>query len=220
MSKRIGRTVQSDSAVPRSAMRLRRGDVLYAAVDAADAHSAPPLPTAQLQHAAEATFGADAVTRVTSWRAWRASVRDKKPGVLVVLAHTQRERGETKLQIGRRSFLARADVSEALVRADDGPSPVVVLMACSSAQVSDPFGNLPGSFTAHGAAAVVGTLTKLAGRHGARAAVEVLTAIAQPGAAGRPLSACLTDARRALVRQGTLLGLLLVAHGDVDVVMG
>jgi hypothetical protein len=68
---------------------------------------------------------------------------------------------------------------------------------------------------------VVATLSKLKGPEGGRAAGSVVAALrGGAGDAGRgrgaSLGAALTRARRALLAEGLLIGLVLVAHGDVD----
>lgn len=129
----------------------------------------------------------------------------------MLLAHTEVSAGEASLQIGPNSVLLRPDITATMV----GNSPLVLLVACASAVAGDPFGTLAGTLTARGAAAVVGLLTKLSGDHGSRAAVAVLTALCStsPGS----LSSALAMARRNLVAQGLLIGILIVAQGEVDV---
>ena len=67
-----------------------------------------------------------------------------------------------------------------------------------------------------GAVAVVATLSKLTGPDGAKAAASVVGALRAPAGAGASLGAALTHARRSLLADGLLIGLVLVAHGDVD----
>ncbi len=90
-------------------------------------------------------------------------MKTDKPNLLVVLGHTMVEGGETNLYIGKDSALARVEVSAAELRAADSPPPLVLLIACATAALGDPFGTLPGTFTAKGAGAVVGTLSKIIG---------------------------------------------------------
>lgn len=203
-TKRVGPVRVSIAPVP----------ILYAATSIADRGAVAPAPSDQVVAVATRLFGP--IKRVTSWRAWRKSVREEHPQLLVVLGHTQLERGELKLHIGKTSVLARPDVNANVLRVGDVPPPLLVLMACATAQVGDPFGNLPGIFTAHGAGAVVGTLSKINGPQGAQAAISVLNAIHDAGRAGQSLGEALAAARRALVKQQLLLGLILVSHGEID----
>ncbi|MGH9181026.1 MAG: hypothetical protein ACRDY5_04855, partial [Acidimicrobiales bacterium] len=192
--------------------------VLYAAADRADlASGAAYRPSDLLERSLVDLVGREAVTRVRSWRAWRAAVRSTRPQLLVVLGHTETADGESTIEIGRASRLARPDLDRAVLRRDPAPPPLVVLLACASAAAGDTFGGLPAAFTGRGAGAVVATLTKLRGPHGARAAAAVVEAIVGTGTAeGVTLGTALTAARRRLVSDGFLIGLLLVAHGEID----
>jgi hypothetical protein len=95
-----------------------------------------------------------------------------------------------------------------------------VLLACASAAAGDTFGGLPAAFTGRGAAAVVATLSKLKGPHGARAAAAVVKALrGSTTDDGVTLGHALRAARRQLVADGVLVGLLLVAHGEIDLLV-
>lgn len=217
--RRISRTVQMESDTrPVTARQVVIDDVLWGAAKQAD-HGAPPgrLPTQAIRDAALQWFNAAQHDPVTSWREWRKQVATRHPGLLVLLAHTELSQREPALLIGTQSLLARPDVSSKVVRCPDDAAPIVVLMACASGSQGDAFGSLPGTFTAHGAGAVVATLTKIAGRHGAIASAEVMRALSSAGAQGRSVGDALLEVRRALIAQGVLLGLLLVGHGNTEI---
>ncbi|HEX5860026.1 MAG TPA: hypothetical protein VFY91_18100 [Microbacterium sp.] len=187
--------------------------ILYAATVIADDGAPSPKPTDTVLVSAEQTFRS--VTRVTSWRAWRKAVRTVKPDLLVVLGHTLREGSETRLYIGKRSSIARVDISAALLRSEGSPKPLVLLIACSSAALGDSFGTLPGALTAKGAGAVVGTLSKIVGPQGAAATVQLLQALHEAEGKGS-VGDAVAVARYALVGQKRPIGLLLVSHGELD----
>ncbi len=217
LNRTVVRTVVLPDGRPRELpASLDLEPVLLAASDRADfGAAAGRRPSDLLAAACTALFGA--VERVTSWTAWRRTVAARRPELLVLLAHTEVSGGEATLQIGRTSFLARPDLTSAVV----GSSPLVLLVACASAVAGDEFGTLPGTFTARGAAAVVGLLTKLSGSQGGRAAEAVLTALRGAGHAGPiGLGEALATARRDLVARGLLVGMMLVAHGEIDVRIG
>jgi hypothetical protein len=202
---------------------LRLNPVLYAAAKRADADlpsgtAADATPSALLRTALASATGTD-VTRLTSWRAWRKGVRTERPQLLVALAHTETVGGEATLEIGRESTLAQPDIDRSCVVGDDGVAPLVLLMACASGVAGDRlFGALPATFAASGAGAVVATLSKLRGPDGAAAAAAVVSALAaQTTPEGTKLGAALTAARRNLVGAGLLIGLLVVALGEIDV---
>jgi len=193
--------------------------VLYAAATRADDDVKGPLkPTQYLAEELAKIAGAGNLQRVASWGEWRDAVRDQHPQLLVVLGHTETSSGEMILEIGKDSWLKDPDVRADVLQAEGSPSPLVLLLACSTAVARDPFGGLPAAFTAGGAAAVVATLTKMHGPHGARAAAAVVRSICEASAGGgETLGAALKEARRRLVEQGLLDGLLLVSHGEIDV---
>jgi len=221
MSRVVARTIEArpSKAVRRPELAsLALRPVLYGAANRADAESPVDARPSDLLEAALATLvGRDLLTRVTSWRAWRSAVKRKHPQMLVVLGHTETEAGESTIEIGRRSRLAQPSLTAAVLASAATPPPLVVLLACASAVAGDTFGALPATFTDKGAAAVVATLTKLKGPHGAQAAAAVVRALQTTvSAEGITLGAALTSARRSLVADGSLVGLLLVAHGEID----
>jgi hypothetical protein len=185
--------------------------VLYAATDIADrGATTDPTPSRSVRDVAAELY--PAVHQVRGWREWRSKVRHEHPELLVVLGHTATEAGETKLYIGRRSVLARPDISADELRAPDSPAPVVLLVACATAALGDAFGSLPGVMTARGAGAVVGTLSKIVGPHGAVTAAHLLRALRRTDTIGDAI----TVARRSLVAEQRPIGLILVSHGETD----
>jgi hypothetical protein len=218
MHRRVTRTVQFEKLLPgEHTHELRINDVLYAAAKQADANSPPNArPTELLATAAQQLVGTKQAAPVTSWTAWSKQVDLRQPALLVVLGHTQRELDETSILIGKTSSLATTDVTARMVRKPANPAPIVVLMACASGQDADAFGTMAGAFMARGAGAVVATLTKLAGRHGAAASQEIMRALVDAGPTNGSVGDAVWSARRALVAQEKVLGLLLVNHGDVD----
>jgi len=205
----------------RSLEPVELRSALYAATTKADEDVAGPLkPTQYLAEEIVKLLGAENVLRVSTWEEWRDAVRDQRPQLLVVLGHTESARGEMNLQIGKDSWLKDPDVRADVLHAEGAPAPLVLLLACSSGVPRDPFGGLPAAFSAGGAAAVVATLTKMHGPHGAKAAAAVIKALLEASASGdQTLGAALTVARRRLVQDGLLDGLLLVSHGEIDMVL-
>ena len=224
------RTIVREVVLPRgqshSMTTLTLSPVLYAATGIADVGtpSGAPRPSDLLEQEARSVFGAAEVTRVTSWTAWRKGIRSH-PELLLLLAHKEMSQGETGLFIGDGSFLASVDVrADIVTRPEPGaPLPLVLLVACASATAGNEFGTLPGAFAARGAAAVVGTLSKLPGPQGARVGAAILRSLRASAAAadtpGVTLGESLAKARRALVAEGLLIGLLLVSHGNIDLRM-
>jgi hypothetical protein len=215
LSRSISRTIES-TPTKRSRPWTQPSSpfsVLYASTDIADDGATAPTPSETVLASAKTSF--QPVTRVTSWTAWRKAVRTSKPNLLVVLGHTLVEGGETRLYIGRKSSISRVDISAELLRADDSAPPLVLLIACATAVLGDVFGTLPGSLTANGAGAVVGTLSKIVGPQGAEATVHLLDSL-HGAAPGATVGDAVAGARHTLVAQKRPIGLLLVSHGEMD----
>ena len=64
-----------------------------------------------------------------------------------------------------------------MLSSDGSRHPLVLLIACATAALGDAFGSLPGVWTAKGAGAVIGTLSKIVGPQGATATTHLLLAI-------------------------------------------
>jgi hypothetical protein len=222
LTRTIARTVVSDpppvTPKPRSRLvPLGLRPILYAAATRADDGHAAPTPSTTLERALR-RLADKRVTRVEDWPAWRTSIETTAPELLVVLGHTAMVAGATALVIGGDSTLKQPAVELDVLGRDGGPAPILLLVSCSSAQAGDVFGTLPATFVDAGAAAVVATLTKINGAHGAQVAEVVARALyGKQGVSGIELGAALTAARRTLVKQKNLAGLLLVAHGEIDI---
>ncbi len=191
--------------------------VLYGAADNADELSLPwELPTKEVEDALSGRAGPSQFTRVSTWRAWRRAVKRDAPELLVVLGDTEMRSGAANLVIGRGSGLALCAVSDRTC-AVNAPAPVVLLFACSANRTGDVLDAFPGAFIDKGAAAVVATLTDVGAPAAAEAATAVVHALHSDRPCGRTLHAALTEARRHLIAKGSAVGLLLVAHGEIDI---
>lgn len=206
----------------RPPQQLSLSPVLFAATSRADAGAAAdPLPSASLAESAATWFAP--VERATSWSDWRVRVGRSRPQLLLLLAHTDVADGEAFIEISRSSrgwpsVLFRPDIGPDLLGRGDGPLPLVMMVSCVSAALGDSSGTIAGTLTSRGAAAVVGLLAQLSGAQGARVGQALLESL--HGGRGGDLAAALTDARRRLLAEGFLVGLLVVAHGQIDVGLG
>ncbi len=213
----VGQRVKRLPSLPRLAP-LSLQPIVYGATDEADDLSPPwASPTKEVEYALIRHVGHSRFARVSNWRAWRRVVRRAKPELLVVLGHTEMRDGEPHLIIGRNSGLAHRSVSLRELGATSMPAPLVLLFGCTSGVVEDGFGVLPGTIINQGAAAVVAPLTKLGGADAAKAAVAVVSSMHSNRPSGLTLAAALTEARRQLIAQGLLVGLMLMAHGNTDI---
>lgn len=198
----------SDAGQLLSPLVLR--GVLFAASDRADADlSLNSRPSDAVGDKCLELF--QSVHRVKTWTSWRSGVREMDPELLLLLAHTGFQHGESTLQIGASSTIARPDLTSREVRKGS----LVLLISCASAMAGDQFGTLAGTMASRGAGAVVGMLTQISGKQGSRVAVALVEALATSRA--ERLSYAVTMARRDLIMGGEMAGFLLIAHGDMDI---
>lgn len=225
-TRRICRVVQLSEDRSEALERVHLSGVLYAAAALSDnvvravpgavgVAAVPPSAGlfARLQSLAGAT-----PERVTSWPKWCKAVREHGPGLLVLLAHAEQGPQDHVLVVGKSSQLTLADLQTDHVTRPGGPAPLVVLIACASSQASDAFGSFHGALVNRGAAAVVGTLGKLNGVQGAQAGAAIVDALAAATVQPAPatLGAVLLEARRSLLAQGRIVGLMLASHGEIE----
>lgn len=159
--------------------------------------------------------------KASSWSEWSSLVREADPGVLVALPHHEEDASVDPalscLELG--TSLLPAGGIELRYVGERRPGPVVVLVGCNTALDRTPIDSFAGEFRAAGASVVVATLGPVIPEEAARAAEAVVRAL---GDATREAGAATTfgevmlRARRALVGEGLVLGLLLVANGDAD----
>jgi len=191
--------------------------VLYAAADEADDHGAPwALPTMDLEEGLIGRVGRVRCVRVRDWHAWWNAVKWSEPELVVLLGHTEKCDGNTDLIIGEGSRLRSASAlpgNFAVTR----PAPVVLLCGCTSGVAGEIANALPSSFIDMGAAAVLSTMTSVGGALAAAAAGAVVSAMHSTRLSGPTLATALLEARRQLVARGLVVGLLLVAHGELDI---
>ncbi len=190
--------------------------LLFAASDRVDGFVPGAIDSVRQQLAALA--GPDAETVVT-WDDWCARVRDDRPGLLVALPHTfEDDLLGVSLSIGDDQNLASSHLTADYVHATGDESPVaVLLLGCSTAASDITFEHFPAKFRGGGAAVVLGTLTKVLGRHAAPVAAALVTRMLQtPPDGGASLGEALVETRRALLDGTTAMVLALVAYGDAD----
>lgn len=218
----IARTVEarkSAAAAPPALRPLSLRPILWGVTARADAGAAAPKPSELLAQALATSVGAEQVFPAKNWREWSRQVKRHQPQLLLVLGHTDVAPGGAVLEIGHGGRLLDARITTSMLRGEQAPAPLVLLIACATAVAGGLFGALPATLTANGAAAVVATLSKLRGPDGATAAIRIVSALLDSAAqaGGSQLGAALADARRQLLAQGNLAGLFLVSHGEIDI---
>jgi hypothetical protein len=175
-------------------------------------------------------FKKDAVTRLldrlkkrgtavlaTTWDEWERYVKSKRPRLLVLLAHHDRDEDGEFLEIGDGERLETDQIWVEMVRREPGgPNPVVLLMGCETNLAEISIENPAVVFHNHGAAVVVSTIATILGRH-ASPATETLVQLLDKMADGKhTFGDIMLRLRQKLVATSTPMALGLTSYGDAD----
>jgi hypothetical protein len=211
----IGATFAVRSERVDGRQRLR---ALTDAVVGSSARVAPGDVSAVVS-SAQAAFGH--AVAVADWSAWKATVQERSPAILVAVPHHEldgrRDPAVSALEMGH-ALLPAGGIEPAHVGSGGVlPGPIVVLLGCNTGLDDTPLDNFAGEFRRRGASIVVCTLGELIVEQ-ASPATQAL--VAELAAAVHALDSTLGDAllrvRRALLAKNVVLGLLVVGHGDAD----
>jgi hypothetical protein len=164
-----------------------------------------------------ATLTARRPTRARSWKTWRCVVRNRKPGLLLLMVHTDLVNLMPSMEIGNQ-LLDPPDIDWPDVKAqEDGEPPLVLLLGCGTGTADVPFQKLPAKFRRSGAAIVVSSIAELLDTHAPRLAAlfaeELASVPPEPRTFGDVM---LAVRRRAVAREGLPIAMALVAYGDAD----
>jgi hypothetical protein len=169
--------------------------------------------------AALATVTGGHAVHAKTWPEWIECVKELTPPLLVLLPHTLENEASIRcLQIEDAEQLPVGDISDAYV---GKPPPIVLLLGCDTATPEMPFQQFPTAFRRANAAIVVGTLTKILGRHAGPVAAQLVTKLTEI-AAERDVTfgEVMRDARRAMLRAGAPTVLAVTAYGDAGWMLG
>jgi hypothetical protein len=154
---------------------------------------------------------------VSSWSEWRAGIASDRPPLLVLLPHTLTHPmlRLPAMEIGGDEPLAQTGIRADVVRPEDGARPLVILLGCRTAAEDLSLYAFPPKLHAEGAAIVLGTVTKVLGRHAAPVAGRIVAELSARASAGEAyITDVIRDLRCALVAEGLPLAMALVAYGD------
>jgi hypothetical protein len=150
-------------------------------------------------------------------------VAAEHPPLLVLLPHNETHPmiRVPALEIGGDEPLASTNVRADVICPDRAHRPVVLLLGCNTAATEIALYDFPPKFHREGAAIVIGTVTKVLGRHAAPVAGMIVTELAaRANAQNAYITDVIRDVRRRLLAEGRPLGLALVAYGDGDWTVG
>jgi hypothetical protein len=159
--------------------------------------------------------------RASSWAAWTKTVGGHGPAVLVAMPHQASD--ETlqpplpALELGGDLLTSGALVPRHVRRDTDDPGPIVLLIGCNTATNATSLDSFAADFRRNGAPVVIATFGEILADQAAFAVRALLTRIDEASRqAHGTIGEALLRARRDLLAEGVVLGLLLVAHGDAD----
>jgi len=162
---------------------------------------------------------------VKTWVAWENAVLQRRPGLQVLIAHTEPTQGTVALEIGDGDSRVVAQINDSLVKPHHDMTPVVLLLGCDTAVANRDLQSFVGAFRDAGAALVVGTIAAILGENASPIAQALIHALGDPYPT-RPanITHCFGDTmlaiRRELLSKGELMALCLTSFGDADWQLG
>ena len=157
------------------------------------------------------------VSRVDSWKDWKAKVAKDKPDLLVLMPHSEESRQLPGIPILEVSLneLHASHLDEAYVRAEGagGNGPLLLLMGCSTTFAETPFLNFVRRFNLSGAPIVIGTLSIIHGTQASMVTQQLLAAIAKPGHEVQRFDEAILGVKRRLAAAGHSVAFSLIAYG-------
>lgn len=162
-------------------------------------------------------------TLASDWDEWCDAVRDH-PRLLIALPHHDEEGIEDFLEIGDVSRgpdltrLGRGQIRSDCVNPDGRqPGPILLLLGCETGAESKlGYVQMMREFQTLSTSIVLGTLSKILGRHAAPLARELVTELADVEDADADFGTLMRRVRRHMLGRGYLLALGLVALGDAE----
>ncbi|WP_322884480.1 hypothetical protein U8C35_27185 (plasmid) [Sinorhizobium medicae] len=190
----------------------RIGQIAFAASDIADEFGDDDTFPSGLTLARIQSIVDELAPRLENWEEWEEAVVDEDFTMGILIAHID----DTKIFIG-------ADHQRNSSRLEFGTVPVAILLGCKSAVSAIPSLSLPARIMRRGSTrVVVAALTDLLGRHANTAALYLGKRIrdAARGPVAVTLGEFIVELRRELLADEVATGLILVALGDADIVLG
>ncbi len=160
-----------------------------------------------------------AVPVVKDWDEWVATVRTRRPAMLLAFPHNEGKEEDVLLEIGGKT-LYTLDLPAEYVRLPDGPPPLVLLLGCDVAGTAQDFSSHVRYFRQAGAAVVVSTIATVFGAHAVRVGEAIVSGLVTPAKLDAPgatrIGEVIRDAKRAALLDSVPMALCVVAFGDAD----
>jgi hypothetical protein len=158
--------------------------------------------------------------KAETWDDWVTGISAISPSLLVLLPHTLTDNLDSmQLEIGKKERLSALDIYEEYVLGpQEQPNPIVILMGCKTNAPNIPYEDFVMAFRELGAALVVGTGSKILGRHASTVTAALIEALAEAREknTGAPFGDIMLKIRRQMITDGLLMAFCLSSYGDTD----
>jgi hypothetical protein len=208
-----------DAVVPSDEVPLD-GTCLFGYSKEIDKADAACIPSFKLR---TSTLPNPPVT-VESWLQWKAAVRQRDPGLLMLLVHTKIDADGTTLEMGPPSAIAseqdtllRTDyITDEYVRHGAANAPIMLLLGCTTGKANLPFDSVASAFKYRGRAGIiVATSNLIYGPKAVEIAETFLNALSRVKN-GERFGDVMLDVRRTVLANGMAMVLCLSSYGDAD----
>jgi hypothetical protein len=191
---------------------LRR--VAFAASNHADNFHSDELPI-EFPHVSLEDIKTEIGTRQLTWSDWKSRVASVRPDLLILIPHIM----NSTLFIGDDEKLAIGAIKTVHV---GGGEPVVISIGCNSAIGETATVGLPAALMRQGAKIVICALTEVLGRYTNIATLKLAQQLMKFSSQNAPKSVgqVVGMLRREFLAKNNPLGLVLIAYGDADYILG
>ena len=155
----------------------------------------------------------------TSWKIWKSLVAKNSPTLFVLLPHSQNDPvtpGLAAIEISGDPLPSSSLEPELVCGPDAKCGPMVLLLGCNTGLTEIGFQNFVSGF-GFNASVVLGTLSKILGRHAGRFVkrllAELKSAAAEPDAT---FGDALLRIKQTMLAEGDPFALTLIAYGDAE----
>jgi hypothetical protein len=196
--------------------------ILFAASNRAFAYETTPQAQADERASLVKALGvlSESVVDVTDWTTWRKEAA-KAPNLLVLVAHTDRQRGTRVLEIGDKKFLGYSEIQSDMTGAAGRPQ-LLLLLGCSAADVTENFQPYPERFRDAGVSIVVAPVAPIRGKDAVPIAKQLVKRLADCLAKSEATTfgELMPLLRRELLLAGHPGVMGVVGFGDGDWILG
>ena len=152
---------------------------------------------------------------VKSWEEWATAVRTESPTMLVLMPHVDNRKNPPLMEIQEKPK-DPPGIEKTDVVGTPPKQPIVLLLGCGAATSLVDFQSLPAQFRRKQAATVIAPVAELLAQDAPELARVLIETFAEGEQGARALGEVLLTARRKMVAEGRLAGILLLSFGDAD----